>query len=125
MKNALNWFELPAGNFERAKKFYEDIFNYKMFVLDLGSNFKMGFLPFEEKSIGGAVVWNEGFYKPGATEGPLVYLNGNPDLIIILNHVETAGGKIIIPKRQVSPQFGYMAVFIDSEGNRVALHSNS
>ena len=55
--------------------------------------------------------------------GPLVYLNAEPDLAIVLGRVERAGGKVTVPKRQISPEHGYMAVFIDSEGNRVALHS--
>lgn len=124
MKNALNWFEIPAADFERAKKFYEHIFNYQMTVIVNEETFKMGLLPADANGVGGAVVWHTAFYKPSNNEGALVYLNANPDLAAVLDRVETAGGKIVIAKRQVSPQFGYMAVFTDSEGNRLALHSN-
>lgn len=73
--------------------------------------------------VGGAVVDSGGFHKPSATDGPLIYLNANPDVQIVLDRIENAGGKIIVPKTQISPEYGYMAVFIDTEGNRIALHS--
>jgi hypothetical protein len=57
------------------------------------------------------------------TEGPLLYLNANPDVQIILDKVEAAGGKILVPKTEISPEYGTMAVFFDTEGNRIALHS--
>ena len=73
--------------------------------------------------VGGAVVDSGGFHKPSVTDGPLIYLNGNPDLQIILDRVEAAGGKIMVPKSEISPEYGYMAVIIDTEGNRIGLHS--
>lgn len=73
--------------------------------------------------VGGAIVDSGGFHKPSATDGPLIYLNGNPDVQIILDRIEGAGGKIIVPKTQISPEYGYMAAFLDTEGNRIALHS--
>jgi predicted enzyme related to lactoylglutathione lyase len=73
--------------------------------------------------IGGSIVDSKGFHKPSLTEGPLIYLNGNPDLQLVLDKVEGAGGKIMVPKTQISPEYGYMAVIIDTEGNRVGLHS--
>jgi predicted enzyme related to lactoylglutathione lyase len=73
--------------------------------------------------VGGALVFSHGFHTPSASDGPLIYLNGNPDVQNVLNKIEAAGGKIVVPKTQISPEYGYMAVFIDTEGNRVALHS--
>ncbi|MEO6168826.1 MAG: VOC family protein [Chitinophagales bacterium] len=124
MKNALNWFEIPAMDFDRAKKFYEHIFDYQMPVIVNEESFKMGLLPSDANGVGGAVVWHPAFYIPTSTNGLLVYLNANPDAAAVLERVEPAGGKIVIAKRQISLQFGYMAVFTDSEGNRLALHSN-
>lgn len=84
----------------------------------------MSTFPIEDPmDVGGALTYAEGFYKPSATDGPLVYLNGNPDLQRVLDKVEKAGGKVVVPKTQISPEYGYMAVFIDTEGNRNALHS--
>jgi predicted enzyme related to lactoylglutathione lyase len=74
-------------------------------------------------NIGGALCYNEQFYKPSATDGPLIYLNANPDVQEVLDKVEKAGGKIVVPKTQISPEHGYMAVIMDTEGNRIALHS--
>ena len=55
MKNAINWFEIPVADFERAKKFYETILNFQMVVLNLGENFKMGMLPSDEEGVGGSI----------------------------------------------------------------------
>ena len=117
MLNALAWFEIPATDIGRARRFYETIFAFEMKALDLG-NLQMAMFPSEGS--GGALCQNPASYKPSADMGPLVYLNAEPDLAIVLGRVETAGGKVSVPKRQISPQFGYMAVLIDSEGNRVA-----
>ena len=73
--------------------------------------------------VGGTLVDSGGFHKPSATDGPLIYLNGNPDVQIILDRVEAAGGKIMVPRTEISPEYGDMAVFLDTEGNRIALHN--
>jgi hypothetical protein len=123
-KNAISWFEIPAVDLERAQKFYESIFDIKMIPLDT-PNLKMKMFPLADmmNGVGGALSRAEGFYKPSSTDGPLVYLNANPDVQIVLDKIESAGGKIIVPKTQISPEYGHMAVFLDTEGNRVALHS--
>jgi uncharacterized protein len=122
--HAISWFEIPATNLERAQKFYEAIFDMQMIPLDL-PNFKMRMFPLEDmqNGVGGALVDSGGFHKPSATDGPLIYLNGNPDVQQVLNKVEAAGGKIMVPKTEISPEYGFMAVMIDTEGNRIALHS--
>jgi predicted enzyme related to lactoylglutathione lyase len=124
-KNAVSWFEIPSTDLDRAQKFYEAIFNVKLIPMDM-PNLKMRMFPIEDpmNGIGGAICYAEGFYKPSATDGPMVYLNANPDVQnILLDRIEKAGGKIIVPKTEISPEYGHMAVFIDSEGNRMALHS--
>jgi len=123
LKNAISWFEIPTTNLERAQKFYETIFGISMGVLDL-PNIKMRMFPLDDPAgIGGSLVESGGFHKPSSTDGPLLYLNANPDVQLVLEKVETSGGKIVVPKTQISPTFGYMAVIIDSENNRIALHS--
>jgi uncharacterized protein len=119
--NALNWFEIPVSNMDRAKKFYETIFGITIPVQVMGA-FTMGFLPMNQGKVSGALCQGE-HYKP-SMDGALIYLNGNPDLATVLSKVEQAGGKVIQPKRQITPEYGYMALFTDSEGNRMALHSN-
>ena len=122
-ENAISWFEIPAADLNRAQKFYEMIFDISMIPMDT-PNIKMRMFPLQDMmGVGGALVHNADFYKPSATEGPLIYLNANPDVQLILDKVEAAGGKIMVPKTQISPEYGYMAVLMDPEGNRVALHS--
>lgn len=122
-KHAISWFEIPTTDLDRAQKFYETIFDIQMIPLNM-PQLKMRMFPVEDMiNIGGALTYAPGFYEPSATAGPLIYLNANPDVQIILDRIEAAGGKIVVPKTQISPEYGYMAVFIDSEGNRIALHS--
>jgi uncharacterized protein len=123
-KNAISWFEIPAVDLGRAQKFYEAIFGVSLIPMDL-ANIKMRMFPIEDpmNGIGGAVCLAEGFYRPSATDGPLIYLNANPDVQNVLDKVEAAGGKIVVPKTQISPEYGHMGVFIDTEGNRIGLHS--
>lgn len=122
MANVLNWFEIPVLDLDRAIKFYSTVFSYSsMHQMNLGG-LQMAIFPMEGDGVGGALCQHEE-YKP-SQEGSLIYLNANPDLSIPLSKVESAGGKVLMPKKQISPEIGFMALFIDSEGNRIALHSN-
>ena len=123
-KNAISWFEIPTTDIDRATKFYEMIFDISLIPLDV-QNVKMRMFPIQNQAlgIGGALCYNKDFYKPSSAEGPLIYLNGNPDVQNVLDKIEAAGGKILVPKTQISPEYGHMAVFLDTEGNRIALHS--
>lgn len=124
MNNAISWFEIPAINLERAQKFYETIFGISLIPMDM-ENIQMRMFPLDDMmtQVGGALVDSGGFHKPSLTEGPLIYLNGNPDVQNVMEKVPAAGGKILVEKTQISPEYGYMAVFIDTEGNRIGLHS--
>jgi len=121
--HAINWFEIPVTNFDRAKKFYESIFDYQMPENQMGPA-RMGFLlyDFQNGGRGGAIVHNPDFYTP-SKNGTLVYLNCDPDLSVVLDKVVAAGGKVLQQKRNIGQNLGYWAVIEDSEGNRVALHS--
>jgi predicted enzyme related to lactoylglutathione lyase len=123
MNNAISWFEIPATDLARAQKFYETIFGIAMIPMDM-PNIKMRMFPVDDMQtgIGGAIVDSGGFHIP-SVDGPLIYLNGNPDVQHILNKVEAAGGKIMVPKTEISPEYGFMGVFLDTEGNRIGLHS--
>lgn len=124
MDNAINWFEIPATDLDRAQKFYEAIFGISLIPMDM-DKFKMRMFPIDDpmKGIGGALVNGGDFYKSSATDGPLIYLNGNPDVQQVLDKVAAAGGTIALPKTEISPEYGFMAIVIDTEGNRVGLHS--
>lgn len=120
--NILNWFEISVADIARAKKFYETIFSIKMEEMEM-MGMKMAMFPMENMNgkVSGSLV--EGpMHKPSA-DGAKIYFNGNPDLDEALSKVEGAGGKIVMPKGKISDDIGYMAFFIDTEGNAVALHS--
>jgi predicted enzyme related to lactoylglutathione lyase len=120
MANVLNWFEIPVTDMARATKFYETILAGPVQKWDM-EGFEMAVLPMEGDGVGGAICKGE-WYKP-TQDGVLVYLNGGADLSNILNRIEGAGGKITVPKTKITDEIGYFAIFIDSEGNRVGLHS--
>jgi uncharacterized protein len=121
MANAINWFEIPAKNFDKACEFYSQVLGGEIQKIDTPSGMQMGFFPGSmADSVGGAIVKGEG-YEP-SSKGSVVYLNGGNDLSVPLARVEKAGGKIIMPKTSIGEN-GFMAHFTDPEGNRVALHS--
>ena len=122
MKNAVAWFEIPAKKLSRAKKFYESLFDIQMEDMDMGSDLKMTMFPVEEGGVGGALCEHKEWYTP-SLEGTLVYISANPDLQKALDRVEKNGGKILQPKTKITDEYGYMAMFRDTEGNRIALHS--
>ena len=121
MKNAINWFEIPVKNFDKAKKFYETILGVEMQLME-AMGMKSAFFPADIQTggIGGCLIKGDG-YEPSA-KGTLVYLNGGDDLDFPLSKVEAAGGKILMAKTAIGEN-GFMAYFSDTEGNRVAFHS--
>lgn len=123
-KSIVSWFEIPAADLNRAAKFYETLFDITLIPMDM-PNIKMRMFPLADmmNDIGGAIVDSGGFHKPSSTDGVLIYLNGNPDVQHVLDKVEAAGGSIFLPKTEIGPEFGFMAIIIDTEGNRIGLHS--
>ena len=122
MKNAMNWFEIPVTDYNRAKQFYSTVFGQDIQDHDMGDKpMKYGIFPYAMgEGVGGAIVQMEGM-NPSA-DGSTVYLNGGDDLSVALSKVENAGGSIVMPKTNIDEN-GFIAQFIDTEGNRVALHS--
>ena len=114
------WFEIPVLDFDRAKLFYETIFDMQITqVFDTGV-FKMGIFP-GGGEVGCAICWG-GHYIP-SPDGTVVFFDASPDLQIIEGRVEAAGGKVIHPKKMISPEQGYVGMFEDCEGNRMGLRS--
>ena len=119
-KSSLNWFEIPVDDFRRGVDFYNKILDCKMYESVIMGN-EMAFFPMEDPGIGGALIKSDD-QKP-SMDGTMVYLNGGENLNTILDRVEDAGGKVLVPKMKISDEIGHFAIFKDTEGNRVALHS--
>jgi len=120
MNSYISIFEIPANDIERAINFYQLILGIKIEKMDM-PEMQMGVFPYEEQTVTGVIIKGEG-YKPSA-DGISIYLNGGDNLQVILDKVESSGGKIIVPKSLHADESGYFALFLDSEGNRIGLHS--
>jgi uncharacterized protein len=118
--HALSWFEIPVSNFARAKAFYETVLGLTITEMVMGPT-KMGFLSSSPDAIGGALVYADDVTP--SKQGTTVYLNGGNDLAPMLARVTSAGGSIAVPKTEIGNDFGFFAHFIDTEGNKVGLHS--
>jgi predicted enzyme related to lactoylglutathione lyase len=118
----IEWLEIPVNNMERAISFYERILGIKLQVMPLG-DLTMAFFPVEQSGIGGALCKHKDNYIP-SENGVTIYLKADPDIDTMLKLIEDADGRIIQPKKLISasPEYGYMALFIDSEGNKIALY---
>lgn len=119
--NSLNWFEIPAIDIQRSQTFYETIFDVKMEAHDMNGD-KMAFFPWSPGSgkATGSLVQSAN-HKP-SMDGSIVYLNANPNMDNVLERVEAAGGKIIMPKMSIG-EHGNIAFVVDTEGNRIGIHS--
>lgn len=125
-KNPVGWFEIPVLNMDRAIRFYQNVFNIMLQKNQFGEE-EMAWFPFDENENGcsGALVKHEDFYQP-SHQGVLIYFTSySGNLNNELSHVEPEGGKILIHKKLISEDIGYMALFMDTEGNRVAIHSRN
>ena len=122
--NIVGWFEIPVNDMERAMAFYEKVLDLKLDRNQMGP-LDMAWFPYAPEGLGsgGSLVYFPDGYKTSG-DGVLVYFTAHSgDLANELSRVEDVGGKILQDKTQISPEHGFMAVIIDSEGNRVALHS--
>jgi predicted enzyme related to lactoylglutathione lyase len=121
--NAVGWFEIPVADMDRAVKFYETVLDITLERHNFGG-LDMAWFPYADKpGAPGSLVHDEKFYKP-SEEGVLIYFSSpSGDLINELDKVESAGGKVLMQKKLISDDIGYMGLFLDSEGNRIALHS--
>lgn len=120
MANVVSWFEIPVTDFDRAKDFYTEVLGSELHIEEVMGT-KMGFFSTQGDGIGGAICKGED-YKPSG-DGVIVALNGGEDLQTPLSKVENSGGEVILPKTKISEEFGYFALFHDTEGNKLAFHS--
>lgn len=118
MQHALNWFEIPSTDFDRAVGFYSTLLGTPLAKME-GGNRPVALFPADKDGVGGAVVKDA--RKP-SMEGALVFLNARDQMDAMLARVESAGGKVILPRMEIPPN-GFIAVVQDTEGNQVGLHS--
>ena len=118
--HVVSWFEIPVTDFARAKAFYETVLGLTIQPITM-EPVTMGMFSTGPDAVGGAII--HGADGTPSEHGTLVYLNGGDDLAPMLARVEVAGGSIAVPKTEIGNDFGFFAIFIDTEGNRVGLHS--
>lgn len=122
--NIAVWFELPTVDLARARRFYEEVLRLPMFAEDGADMMEMVIFGKKECDDSGAVrgaLVRHPEMRPSA-DGTVVYIDGGDDLAGPLGRVEAAGGSVCLPKTSIAPH-GFIALFIDSEGNKVGLHS--
>lgn len=120
MNSFISIFEIPATDISRAINFYQNVLNVSIERMKF-PGMEMGLFPYEEQMVTGVIMKGEG-YEP-STSGITIYLNGGDNLQPILDKVENNGGKIVVPKTPHADESGYFAIFHDSEGNKIGLHS--
>ena len=120
MKSYISMFEIPATDISRAINFYQALLDIKIEKMDV-EGMQMGILPYEGQMVTGVIIQADG-YKPSA-DGVTIYLNAGENLQVVLDRVEKNGGQIILPKTAHADESGYFAIFLDSEGNKMALNS--
>nr|WP_294876464.1 VOC family protein [uncultured Pedobacter sp.] len=123
--NILTWFEIPVTDTERAKTFYETILDIEM-VKRADGNDEAVFFPFDPNVVqatSGRItgVLSKTERNSPSGNGTIVYINASPNIEAVLNKVEQAGGKIIAPKTLIPA--GYIAIILDTEGNKIGLHA--
>lgn len=122
MKTFVSIFEIPATDLSRAVMFYQNVLDIKIEQMEF-QGMEMGVFPYEDQLVTGVIMKGEG-YQPSA-DGVTIYLNGGDNLQIILDKVEKSGGQTLVPKTSHADESGYFALFLDSEGNRIGLHSTN
>ncbi len=120
MNSFISIFEIPATDISRAINFYKDILGVDIERLDF-PGMELGLFPYENQLVKPVIVKGEG--NEPSSKGVTIYLNGGENLQPILDKVERNGGKIIIPKTPHADDSGFFAIFHDSEGNKIGLHS--
>lgn len=120
MSSYISMFEIPATDISRAVNFYQAVLDTKIEKMNV-EGMQMGILPYEGQMVTGVIIQADG-YKPSAN-GITIYLNAGDNLQVALDKVEKNGGKIITPKTAHADGSGYFAMFLDSEGNKMALNS--
>lgn len=120
MKSYVSIIEIPATDLSRAVAFYEGTLDIHIEQMEF-PGMEMGLFPYEGQMVTVVIMKGEG-YQPSA-DGITIYLDAGDNLQVILDKVEKSGGKILVPKTPHADESGFFALFLDSEGNKMGLHS--
>lgn len=123
-RNALNWFEIPADDLDRAQRFYETVFATTLHREAMGPGVALAVFPCDRDAgaVGGCLFSAEQGPRPGA-DGAVVYLDAGLSLDAVLARVAVAGGRVTLPRTELPEGMGCFAHFADTEGNRVGVHA--
>ena len=123
-RNALNWFEIPVSDLDRAQRFYESVFATSLRREAMGPGIALAVFPYDQGNggVGGCLFAAEHGPRP-STDGAIVYLDAGASLDAVLARVESAGGRITLSRTELPEGMGCFAHVADSEGNRVGLHA--
>lgn len=123
--NTLCWTDIPTTNLDRAIKFYSAVLGKEVSKMS-EQDFEYGLLPHEEQNASGCLCLGSdsaGSDNQPSQTGPLIYLSVEGRLDDAVKAARSNGGKVLQDKHQIGPH-GFRAVVVDSEGNRIALHSS-
>jgi len=120
MNSYIAIFEIPATDMERAINFYQAVMDVSIDHVSM-PEMEIGVLPYEDQAVAGVIMKGEGC-EP-SSGGVTIYLNAGDDLQVMLDRVEANNGQILMPKTPHADEMGFFALFLDSEGNKIGLHS--
>lgn len=114
------WFEIPATDFDRAARFYEQIFALTLKKQQMGPQM-LGVFPYEPPAISGCVIAGPNLVAGSA--GTIIYVNADPLLSTVVDRVAAAGGQVLVRRGELPEGMGVFAHILDTEGNRIGLHA--
>ena len=123
-QHAINWFEIPCEDLDRATSFYETLLGAKMQRAMGGERGRdaMAFFAAKPWGTGGTLV-KRSLQRPGRA-GTMVYLNCDGELDEVIARIPKAGGLVLMPKTEIPGGHGHYVCLRDSEGNHIGLHSH-
>ncbi len=122
MITAIQNFQIPVLDFDRALKFYSELLGYELQVMET-PDFKLGIFRFDQsRGTGGCIIQSSGL-EP-SKKGTIVYLHTGKNLQPFIDRVDNAGGQVFVNKTELGPGMGFYGIFDDTEGNRVGLYSD-
>ncbi|WP_213956402.1 MULTISPECIES: VOC family protein [unclassified Variovorax] len=123
MSNAINWFEIPVADMDRAQRFYETVLGRSLRRQDFGGE-HLAVFPYDAPATGGCLqLGANASAAPGA--GIRIYLDCMPSIDAALARIEGAGGQVVSPKFELPQAIGFIAHMRDTEGNEVGLHATA